>query len=101
LIATTPTTAVLSFIRRARDREDFLVVILNATPVVRGNYRSAFLSAASTKEILNTDSTNYGGSGVGNLGGVHSEANSCAGSSSLSSLDSSPARALIFKLQKA
>src|SRR5882724_1664583 len=93
--------SVLSFIRRARDREDFLVVILNATPVVRGNYRVGVPVGGFYKEILNTDSTNYGGSGVGNLGGVHSEPTPAQDRPHSLLLTLPPLAALIFKLQKA
>jgi 1,4-alpha-glucan branching enzyme len=92
--------SVLSFIRRARDRDDFLVVILNATPVVRGNYRVGLPVGGFYKEILNTDSTNYGGSGVGNLGGLNSEPTPAQERPHSLLLTLPPLAALIFKLQK-
>jgi 1,4-alpha-glucan branching enzyme len=90
--------SVLSFIRRARNYDDFLVVILNATPVVRGNYRVGVPANGFYKEILNTDSTNYGGSGVGNLGGVQSEEEAAQGRPYSLLLTLPPLSALIFKL---
>ncbi len=93
--------SVLSFIRRARNRDDFLVVILNATPVVRPNYRVGVPVGGFYKEILNTDSTNYGGSGVGNLGGLHSESTPAQDRPHSLLLTLPPLAALIFKLQKA
>jgi 1,4-alpha-glucan branching enzyme len=92
--------SVVSFIRRARNREDFLVVMLNATPVVRGNYRVGVPEGGFYKEILNTDSTNYGGSGVGNLGGVNSEPSTSEERSHSLLLTLPPLSALIFKLQR-
>jgi 1,4-alpha-glucan branching enzyme len=47
-----------------------LVVILNLTPVFRQNYRVGLPRGGFWREALNTDSSLYGGSNQGNLGGV-------------------------------
>jgi 1,4-alpha-glucan branching enzyme len=65
--------SVLSFIRRGRTPGDFLVVVLNATPVVRQKYRIGVPEAGAYREVLNSDAERYGGSNVGNLGNVHAE----------------------------
>jgi 1,4-alpha-glucan branching enzyme len=62
--------SVLSFLRRGRDPGDLMVVIVNATPVVRGDYRIGVPEPGFYQEVLNTDSGEYGGSNVGNLGGI-------------------------------
>jgi 1,4-alpha-glucan branching enzyme len=64
--------SVFSFIRRAKKPEDILVVVLNATPVVREGYRIGVPQAGFYSETLNTDAAIYGGSNVGNMGGVQS-----------------------------
>jgi 1,4-alpha-glucan branching enzyme len=61
--------SVLSFLRYAADGEPLLVVC-NATPVPRHNYRIGVPRAGSWHEILNSDAPLYGGSGQGNLGAV-------------------------------
>jgi 1,4-alpha-glucan branching enzyme len=62
--------SVLSFIRKAKNPEDFLVVaISNFTPVPRHGYRIGVPQPGTYREIVNTDSTFYGGSNVGNPGG--------------------------------
>jgi 1,4-alpha-glucan branching enzyme len=66
-------SSVLSFIRRAKDPADFLVVVANFTPVVRENYRVGVPQSGYYREILNTDSVAYSGSNAGNLGGVEAE----------------------------
>jgi 1,4-alpha-glucan branching enzyme len=66
-------SSVLSFIRRAKDSADFLVVVANFTPVLRENYRVGVPEPGSYREILNTDSAVYGGTNAGNLGGVRAE----------------------------
>jgi 1,4-alpha-glucan branching enzyme len=66
--------SVLSFLRRGKDPASLLAVVVNATPVVREGYRIGVLQPGFYAEILNTDAGIYGGSNVGNLGGVHAEA---------------------------
>jgi 1,4-alpha-glucan branching enzyme len=67
-------SSVLSFLRRAKDQGDFMVVAANFTPVQRDAYRVGVPEPGFYREILNTDAERYGGSNVGNLGGVHAEA---------------------------
>jgi 1,4-alpha-glucan branching enzyme len=65
--------SVVSFLRRARDPEDFVVAVLNWTPVVRGGYRVGVPEPGFYRELLNSDAALYGGANVGNAGGVHTE----------------------------
>lgn len=60
--------SIVSYIRRAADPADFLVVACKITPVVRHGYRIGVPQAGAYREILNTDSASYGGSNVGNGG---------------------------------
>ncbi len=62
--------SVLSFVRFATDPADFLVCVCNLTPVVRNNYRLGAPQGGVWREVLNSDSEHYGGSGVGNLGAL-------------------------------
>jgi 1,4-alpha-glucan branching enzyme len=50
-----------------------LVFVLNATPVVRENYRVGVPGPGVWRERLNSDSALYGGSNVGNDDDVHSD----------------------------
>jgi 1,4-alpha-glucan branching enzyme len=65
--------SVVSFLRKSRDG-DLVVFVVNATPVVRYNYRLGVPEIGFYREVINTDGETYGGSNVGNLGGVQSEA---------------------------
>ncbi len=65
--------STLSFIRRGEDPDEAVLVVANLTPVVREGYRVGVPFGGLWKELLNSDSTYYGGSGVGNLGGVTAE----------------------------
>ena len=51
-----------------------LVCVLNLSPVPRQGYRVGLPSGGSWREVLNTDSSRYGGSGVGNTGAIAAEA---------------------------
>jgi 1,4-alpha-glucan branching enzyme len=65
--------SVVSFLRKSRDGE-IVIFIVNATPVVRYNYRLGVPEAGFYRELINSDSDTYGGSNIGNFGGVRSEA---------------------------
>lgn len=65
--------SIVSFIRKGKSPEDTLVFVCNFTPVVRHDYRIGVPEAGYYKEILNSDSEIYGGSNVGNLGGIEAE----------------------------
>jgi 1,4-alpha-glucan branching enzyme len=65
--------SVLAFLRRARHGTT-IVFVINATPLTREGYRLGVPAGGWWREILNTDSAEYGGSNIGNLGGQHAEA---------------------------
>jgi 1,4-alpha-glucan branching enzyme len=65
--------SILSFIRRGKSADEFVVVVCNFTPVVRGDYRIGVPSSGYYREILNSDSAYYEGSDAGNSGGVRAE----------------------------
>ncbi len=60
--------SVISFLRFARDRRDFLVILCNFTPVPRPNYRIGVPHRGTYLEIFNTDAEMFGGSNMGNGG---------------------------------
>ena len=45
-------------------------MVLNLTPVARDNYRLGVPRGGFWREAFNSDAAEYGGSGVGNHGGV-------------------------------
>ena len=59
--------SVISFQRRGKKEADTLVFICNFTPVVRYDYRLGVPHEGVYREILNSDTTQYGGSGVVNI----------------------------------
>ncbi len=70
--------STLAFLRRDAEGEEVLCV-LNFTPVVRRHHRIGVSVNGRWRELLNTDSELYGGSGAGNLGGVGAEAHPAHG----------------------
>jgi 1,4-alpha-glucan branching enzyme len=56
--------AVLSYIRKGNNDKESLIVVCNFTPVVRDNYRIGLPTKGKLTQIFNSDSTEYGGSGV-------------------------------------
>ena len=65
--------SVVSIVRYARDRRDHLVLVFNFTPVPRAEYRIGVPDDGFYAELLNSDAAIYGGSNVGNVGGVWTE----------------------------
>uniref|UniRef100_B8HWK8 1,4-alpha-glucan branching enzyme GlgB n=1 Tax=Cyanothece sp. (strain PCC 7425 / ATCC 29141) TaxID=395961 RepID=B8HWK8_CYAP4 len=61
--------SVVSFIRRSKDPEDFVIVVCNFTPQPHSHYRVGVPESGFYTELLNSDSREYGGSNLGNLGG--------------------------------
>jgi 1,4-alpha-glucan branching enzyme len=57
--------SVLSFIRRGKSNNTFIVAVCNFTPTILSGYRLGVPHAGVYVECLNTDSAHYGGSNVG------------------------------------
>ena len=66
--------SVISFLRQGAEPLSELVVLLNLTPVPRAKYRIGLPRPGKWLEVLNSDAAVYGGSNMGNLGGVTAEA---------------------------
>lgn len=66
--------SVIAFLRSAADSSDVAVAVCNFTPVPRENYRVGVPRAGFYRENINTDSHFYGGSDMGNGGGVWADA---------------------------
>ncbi len=67
-------SSTISFIRLSKTPPDeVILVVMNFTPIPRENYRVGVPRAGWWRELLNSDAAGYGGSGLGNGGGAHSE----------------------------
>jgi 1,4-alpha-glucan branching enzyme len=65
--------SVVSFMRRAKDTDDFVIVVCNFTPQPHSHYRVGVPVAGFYTELFNSDAKQYGGSNMGNLGGKWTE----------------------------
>ena len=89
--------SVLTFLRWAHLRRDAVLVACNFTPVVRYGYRVGVPRPGRWREIMNSDSGDYGGSGVGNEGGVESQPVPSHGRPSSLSITLPPLAAVYFE----
>jgi len=64
--------SILAFLRRGYEGSQDVVVVLNLTPTPHSDYRIALPQSGFYRECLNTDAACYGGSNMGNGGGVQS-----------------------------
>ena len=62
--------SVVSFMRKGKSMSDIILIVGNFTPVPRVPYRVGVPRAGYWRELLNSDGREYGGSGLGNSGGV-------------------------------
>jgi 1,4-alpha-glucan branching enzyme len=61
-------------LRKSSEEDDSILVACNFTPVPREGYSIGVPNDGFWRELLNSDAKEYGGSGMGNLGGVEAEA---------------------------
>jgi 1,4-alpha-glucan branching enzyme len=90
--------SIISFIRFAHNREEFIVVCCNFTPVPRHGYRIGVPKAGFYQEIFNTDADMFYGSNVGNGGGVATESVACHGRPVSIRATLPPLAVMMFKL---
>jgi 1,4-alpha-glucan branching enzyme len=63
--------SIIAFLRKGRDPKDQILCLCNFTPVPRYDYRIGAPREGFYSELLNTDASIYGGSNLGNGGGLH------------------------------
>jgi 1,4-alpha-glucan branching enzyme len=62
--------SVFTLLRKGKAAHELVVVACNFTPVPRPNYRVGAPGGGFWREVLNSDAAEYGGSGLGSMGGV-------------------------------
>ena len=65
--------SVFSFIRKADNADDYIIVLSNFTPEVRKDYRIGVPDKGTYVEVFNSDGEEFGGSGVVNEGDIYTE----------------------------
>ncbi len=66
-------SSMISFLRWSKNCEELLLVTCNMTPIPKTQYRLGVPRTGFYEEILNSDAEIYGGTGMGNLGGIPSQ----------------------------
>jgi 1,4-alpha-glucan branching enzyme len=91
---------IISFIRKDCAGKNSVLVICNFTPVPRYNYIIGVPGGGYWKELLNSDAKEYGGSGLGNYGGLEASPLPYQGRYYSLSLTIPPLGVLFFKQNK-
>jgi len=89
--------SVLSYLRRAKNPDDFVVVACNFTPVPRVGYRLGVPRLGWYEEIFNSDSLYYTGSNLGNAPGVQADELSTHGRPGSINVTLPPLATVVFK----
>ena len=64
--------STFAFIRWSENNDEWMIVVLNFTPIARDEYRIGVPRRGFYREAFNSDASEYGGSGSGNTAGVYS-----------------------------
>src|SRR5262249_44636740 len=65
--------STISLLRKNEAVQDTVLVVINFTPVPRTGYQVGVPHGGYWRELLNSDAREYGGSGIGNLGGAEAQ----------------------------
>jgi 1,4-alpha-glucan branching enzyme len=93
-------SSVLSLLRKKPASGETILAAFNFTPVPRFGYRMGVPQGGYWREILNSDAYEYGGSGIGNLGGCHATDVQAHGMPHSVELTLPPLGAVFFKAQR-
>jgi 1,4-alpha-glucan branching enzyme len=93
--------SVLSFLRQDAEHFHQLVVMANLTPVPRLRYRIGLPRAGRWRELLNSDAAVFGGSNIGNMGGVTATEKSHHGQPCSADFTLPPLSILVFRPERA
>ena len=97
IVADDSHNSVFAWLRRGRDGSGPVVVIINFSPVPRESFSLGVPEPGIYTERLNTDSRYYGGSDVGNEGGVQAQTSGSHGQSYSLLINLPPSAALVFE----
>ena len=89
--------STISLLRKAKDPNELVIGVFNFTPVPRHEYHVGVPRHGFWLELLNSDASDYAGSGMGNFGGVEAQHFSTHGRPATLSLTLPPLSASFFK----
>ncbi|HTU93898.1 MAG TPA: 1,4-alpha-glucan branching protein GlgB [Gemmataceae bacterium] len=90
-------SSIISFIRKGAFSSETILVVCNFTPVPRQEHAVGVPFGGFWEEVLNSDAPPYGGSGVGNRGGLLAAAAPCHGQPFSLTLTVPPLAVVLFK----
>jgi 1,4-alpha-glucan branching enzyme len=93
-------SSIVSLMRTGRSTGDIIIAVSNFTPVPLLNYHVGAPRMGLWKEVLNSDSKEYGGSGQGNMGGVEASPIPIHGRPYSLSLTLPPLATVLFKSEE-
>jgi len=93
--------SVVAYVRTSPSTQSSIVCVCNLTPIPRHHYRIGVPEAGWYRELINTDSFCYGGSNVGNAGGVRSTHSPCHTHQHSLTLSLPPLAVLLLKREPA
>ncbi len=88
--------SIYSYVRKAENGKNNILVILNMTPMERKDYKIAVPNAGKYKLLLNSSDTQFGGTGYPVPKEVNSQKEVCHGKDYSISVDLAPYAALFF-----
>jgi 1,4-alpha-glucan branching enzyme len=91
--------SILVYLRKGQQGTAPALIVVNLTPTSYENYCVGVPEAGFYRECINTDSAIYGGSDIGNHGGVNTQDQPYAGQSHQLTLSIPPLATMIFELQ--
>ncbi|MBN1578260.1 MAG: 1,4-alpha-glucan branching protein GlgB [Chitinispirillaceae bacterium] len=91
--------SILTFLRKGKAANEMVLVGCNFTPVPRIAYRVGVPLQGYWEEICNSDACEYGGGGVGNAGGIASQAKTWHGREHSVRMTIPPLGAVAFRYQ--
>jgi 1,4-alpha-glucan branching enzyme len=92
--------SIIAFIRRAKNRDDYLVFVCNFTPTPQTRYRIGLPSAGEYHEIFNSDAELFGGSNMGNCGRLIAEPTASHGKPASAELVIPPLGVIVLKPER-
>lgn len=92
--------STIAFMRNCSDPKEAIAVVCNFTPVPRYDYTIGLPSDGYWAEMLNSDAAVYGGSGIGNLGGVEAYMSPSHGYQYQAKITLPPLGIVVLKKQK-
>ena len=92
--------SIVSFVRRAKDNNDMLLFVCNFTPVAYENFRQAVPVPGKYKEIFNSDSEKYGGTGMVNSKQITATDEPCDGRECSIEMKLAPLGTAVFRIKQ-